>query len=87
MNHRIKKKRAKAADRYKDIDLIFNHVTIYQKLKICKKFFIDLNLGMESRVNLTYDEKLRLRRCNRHGSGNLVRGWFIYAIAYPNKEE
>ena len=86
MNRRIKKKRKKAADRYKDIDLVFNNKTIYQKLKICKKFFIDLNLAMESRVNLSYYEKLRLRRYNRQAAGNMVRGWFIYVIAYPNKE-
>jgi len=86
MNCRIKKKRTKVADRYKDIDLVLNHVTIYQKLKICKKFFIDLNLAMESRVNLSYDEKLRLRRYNRKAAGNMARGWFIYSIAYPNKE-
>lgn len=86
MNNRIKKKRTKAADRYKDIDLVFNHTTIYQKLKICKKFFIDLNLGLESRLNISYDEKLRMRRCNRHGSGNMVSGWMIYALAYPKED-
>jgi len=87
MNNRIKKKRMKAVNRYKDVDLVFNHVTIYQKLKICKKFFRDLNLALESRVNLSYDEKLRLRRYNRKAAGNMVRGWFIYTIAYANEEE
>ena len=85
MNRRIKKKRTKAVNKYKDIDLVFNNKTIYQKLKICKKFFIGLDHVVESRVNISYDEKLRLRRYNRQGAGNMARGWFIYAIAYPNK--
>ena len=87
MNRRIKKKRMKAANRYKDIDLVFDNKTIYQKLKIYKKFFMDLNLGLESRLNISYDDKLRLRRFNRRGAGNLVRGWVIYALAYGNEEK
>lgn len=86
MNHRIKKKRMKAANRYKDIDLVFNNVSIYQKLKICRKFFIDLNTALESRLNISYDEKLRMRRCDRHGAGNVVRRGMIYAVAYPEED-
>ena len=86
MNRRIKKKRMKAANRYKDIDLVFNHTTIYQKLKICRKFFIDLNLGLESRLNISYGDKLHMRRTNRHGAGNLVRRGIIYTVAYAKEE-
>lgn len=87
MNRRIRKKRTKASDRYKDIVLVFNNKTIYQKLKICKKFFIALNLGLESRLNISYDEKLQLRRCDRRDAGNVVRRGIIYAIAYANEDE
>lgn len=86
MNNRIKKKRMKAADRYKGIDLVSNNKTIYQKLKICKKFFIDLNLGLESKLNISYHDKLRMRRNNRHGAGNVVRRGIIYTLAYANEE-
>lgn len=85
MNRRIKNKRIKAANKYKGIDLV-NHTTIYQKIKICKKFFIDLNLGLESKLNISYSDKLRRRRNNRHGAGNVVRRAMIYALAYPNEE-
>lgn len=86
MNNRIKKKRIKAADRYRDIELVFNNATTYQKVKICKKFFIDLNIAFESRLNMSYNEKLQLRRCNRRDAGNLARSWILYALAYPKEE-
>jgi hypothetical protein len=87
MNRRIKKKKIKAADKYRDIALVFNNKTAYQKIKICKKFFIDLNIAFETRLDMSYNEKLRFRRCNRRDAGNLARGWILYALAYPKEEK